>query len=1082
MYETIDPSVRATPQEQAQWLIARLNPQDIRYNIGLAIAVYAPLQHQALGFAWQRLLAAHPILRTRYSGCDDLAIPATVQLGGCELDVQALGGSDELEKQQHVQRWFDRPFDIAKGDVVRLGCFQDPEGWSVLVLSAHHIVADFTSLGLMFDELESLYLVEVEEESSGWRVAGLPFSDYRCEVQEQAVESGDQVQAEWHRYLQPVPTPLRWASHWAEGARAGASHYLTIEGTRLQGLRALASRTNASLYTVMLVSWAQAVSDITHEDEVVIGMPMSMRDDRYAQTLGSLFNVLPQRVRSSSALSERIQRARGDLHRALGLRSFDLSQALGALPIARPHGRNPLFQTTVNMLGQTLQSRWLALHMAAPDARQRWAGLDVGPWRLNQQQGQVDIALEFIDAIDALRVVIKGDDRIFSTTGLVRFTEHWLACVDGIVGETFQGRSLQPMDIDQDCNRVPGPINAVPCTHVSFESLVSWFDSRCQDHPDSPALREGAHTLDWRALQRCSLKLAQGLLDSGAQAGHRIGIYLGSGADAIIAMLAIMRIGASYVPLDPDLPIERLLRIIEQAEIDTVVCEASSPAQFDRVRRCDPSIARGGAETEELALFDFSSADARAYSVFTSGSTGAPKGIDVRQRNVVALLESMFRALDMLPGQIWSWTHAASFDLSIWEIWGALCSGGCLVVVPRAVRALPEQLWALLQDEGVNIITQTPSGLRQLVPVINSRPSLSDARHWVICGEALTGAVARDMIRDDWEVWNLYGPAETTVFASIQKVDAESAEHAVVPIGKPLDLATLYVLDETATSPAASVGEIVVGGAGVSLGYIGLESLNGERFIQDPYRSAQTAYRTGDLGYWDGQRICFVGRVDEQIKFNGYRIEPAEVERCLERLAPVKQAAVLVEQGEHPRLVALLQWHQGVEPLDERAVRTHLRQYLPDYMQPTRLLHAPSLPLNRHAKLDRSALAGLASELTALSASGVCPSAGWHRRIQDILCDVFERDQVDLDTPYFELGGNSMTLLRMHAQLEAYPEAQHLRPSDLFRLVTGRMLADELQHYGQAEERSVSSSHHRRENVLRHRRANRSVYGGAGNE
>ncbi|WP_342651076.1 amino acid adenylation domain-containing protein [Pseudomonas sp. REB1044] len=1083
MHESLNTSGHATPQEQAQWLIATLDPQDIRYTIGLAFTMFGRLQPEALQFAWERLLSAHPILSTRYPGPDARASPMCDTQARAMVDLVNTTTLDERANQALVQQWFDRPFDVIEGPIVRLGCFIRPDDTCVVVLAAHHIIADFTSLGLMLDELESLYLDEVMGDGAIWRPRSAPFSHYRREVVTGALGAGGQHQAYWHRYLASAPEPLRWSERWRTASDEGASHCLTVEGVRLQALRALAKQTQASLYTLVLVSWALAVSRATGQDEVMVGMPMSMRDDRYAHTLGSLFNVLPLRVKSSCALQERIKDARTDLHQALEHRMFDLSEALDTLGITRPLGRNPLFQTTVNMLGHVHQSRWLALQMADADAREQWAGMDIGSWPLLQQQGQVDIALEFVDAVECLRMVVKCDPRSFSRTGMTRFAEHWLQCVDELLNQARQDNASVPLASSTDINRIPGPLNSGPREAARDWSLIGWFDDQCARFSDAPALRHGDETLDYQSVQRLSVALALELLEGGPLQGARIGIYLNSGVDAIIAMLAIMRVGASYVPLDPAIPMERMTRILEQAEIGTVVADCAMPAQLNVARWCDMSCHRSSTSSQPLALFDFSSCQGRAYSVFTSGSTGVPKGIDVRHCNVVALLESMYLELDLPAGHVWTWMHAASFDLSIWEIWGALCSAGCLVVVPQSIRSNPEQLFKLLEDEKVSVITQTPSGLRQLAPVARVRPPLGHARHWVVCGEALPGAVARDFLSNEWRLWNLYGPAETTVFATIQPVDASVAAETIVPIGRPLGLASLYLLDGTTAAQPGSVAEIVIGGAGVSLGYIGLDQSNRERFIQDPYRAGGVAYRTGDLGYWDGHRLCFIGRMDEQVKFNGHRIELAEIERCLEGIDEVQQAGALIEDvAGQSRLTALVQWRRGATPLNDRALRAHLRQRLPTYMLPTRLLSVPGLPHNRHAKLDRKALAALVEQLSAVATVVAQEPSSWHQRVQRILCDIFERDPVDLDTPYFDLGGNSMTLLQIHAQLEAWPEARHLRPSDLFRLVTGRMLADELQRHGKPEIAPMTGHRSRRENVLRDRQAGRSLQRGAENE
>ncbi|MGE7992038.1 non-ribosomal peptide synthetase [Pseudomonas sp. NPDC089554] len=1040
-------ATRLTPQERAQWLMARMQPQDTRYNIGLAIRIDGDLQRQALHFAWQRLVAGHEILRTTYPG--DAGVPVAVCAPGLQAPLSFFDdpGLDDMALKASTDAWFDSPFDLAHGPCLRLGCFARGAGSQVLVLCAHHIIADFTSLGLLLDELEALYLDEIGSEAEHWRDTPMPFGDYRRQVCATADGQPSASQAHWLHYLENAPAPLEWPDHWRQGGSGVASHYLTLDGERLRGVRRWVENTGASLYAVVLATWAVAVSRACAQPQIMVGMPMSMRDSASARTLGSLFNVLPLRVCAQGSLQALIRAIRNDLHRALDHRDFDLGAALETLVLPRPEGRNPLFQTTVNLLGQAEHSRWLALQMAGADAQAGWAGLRAAPWPLAQQQGQVDIALELVDAHERLRCVIKADQRTFSASGLERFAAHWLATVDALMGAQGDVDCAAPAACEADYNSVPGPLNSLPSASAPAPTLVAWFDRQASRYPDAPALRDEAGALDYRGTQARSVKLARHLETLGVVPGDRVGVLLAPGIDALLAMLAVMRAGAAYVPLDPSLPSERLALIVRSSAIAVVVADGQLPLLDELgVRGCQVGACTHDDLTAALPLFDRSTPDTCAYSVFTSGSTGQPKGIDVAQANVVALLASMYHALQMPEQLLWSWSHAASFDLSVWEIWGALCSGGCLLVIPSSVRSRPDVLLEWLIRHQVGVITQTPSGLRQLSADFLQHSSRLVAQHWVVCGEALPGAVARQYLSDRWALWNLYGPAETTVFATLERVTPALADEAIVPIGRPLSLATVY-LREGETCPAkGTLGEIVIGGAGVSLGYVGLAQQNRERFIVDPYRQDAIAYRTGDLGYWDGERLRFAGRIDEQVKFNGYRIELGEIERCLEACAEVRQAAVLLEEVDgHMRLVALVSCHDAVAGFDEKALREYLRGKLPGYMQPTRVLPVAQLPLNRHAKLDRKAARHLLETLVPSTAAAVADVDGWRERVVAIWASVLGRPEVGLDDAFFDLGGNSMALLEVHAQLQRWPEAQHLRPSDLFRWVTPRMLANALQ-------------------------------------
>lgn len=1076
-----------TVQQHALWFLAHCSSQDVRYNIGQAMQMHGEFDVAAFGLSIRRLVARTAVLRSTFPGTHGKpGLVINDQLEAPLMRFEARNWDEQYLAEQ-IQEWYYRPFDLAVESSLRFGLFEREADEHVLVICAHHIITDFTSLGLILDQLECLYLEEVGSDTQRWFTPTRPFADYVAMEQSYFADQGKgETEAYWLKYLEQPPTALNWSRNWRQGSTAAASHYFTVESLRYRAIRELAQQRGASVFAVMLAAWAVTVAQESNSHDVVVGMPTSMRDDEFQNTIGSLFTVLPVRFRLEGSFNEVIQQARSGLFSALDHRQFELAHALEHLGVARLPERNPLFQTTVNMLGQVGQSRWVDLMMAPSTVRVPWAGLALSPWKINQQEGQVDIALEFIDAQDELRCVVKADPRCFSLAGMQTFVERFTQLIDRLLTAPERPLNMAAVESAQDYNVVPGPLNTPVRGAISAVSLVDWIDRQTARSPYLIALREQAQTLDYQALQVRSLRLAHHLTRDADMAHKRIGVALPPGIDAVVAMLSVMRAGAGYVPLDPALPEERLRRIIEQSGIDTVIGNAQTLRQRSWLAlTLDLQEVERNHRDPVPALFDNSTGNGLAYSVFTSGSTGDPKGIDVEHHNIVALLEAMYQTLDMDEALVWSWAHATSFDLSVWEIWGALCSAGTLVIAPVEMRGQPDRLLALLDSEGVNVITQTPSGLKNLLTEFLRGPALQSPRHWVICGEALPGKTARHYLSDRWAFWNLYGPAETTVFATIEKVTEALTRFAVVPLGRPLACATLYVRDRQQTPALGHQGEILIGGAGVARGYVGLAATTAERFVDDPYLPGGRAYLTGDLGYWDGERLHFCGRLDDQIKVHGHRIETGEIERCLEAHGQIRQAAVFVEtmQG-HDRLVAVVLPAEGSGPVEEQHLREHLRKWLPAYMQPTRIVTTHVIPTNRHGKLDRQAVRQqwalmqcVEHDATPSSESG---SRGdfWRARLTSIWRDVLGRNDVGLDEAFFEIGGNSLALMQVYARLQAWPEGQLLLASDLFRFPTIRALCDFLR----GDDTSLSdvpctdSATFRRQQTLRSRRRDVQVF------
>ncbi|MEN4912485.1 non-ribosomal peptide synthetase [Erwinia amylovora] len=1083
---------RLTDQQLALWFLAHSSPRDVRYNIGLAMRILGELNVEAFQLAMRRLVVHAPVLRNTFPGVGGIPEVVFNPLLTPALMHFDAHGWDEQYLARQIQEWHYRPFDLSSDCCLRFALFECAANEWVLVICAHHIIADFTCLGIILDQLECLYLDEIDSDLQCWFSPTQPFSAYVALEQSSLLEpSAGQTDAYWLEYLRHPPSALNWDPRWRHGDNSVSSHFFSIGSSRCRAISDFALASGVSVFTVMLSAWAVAVARASDHHDVVVGVPTSMRESQFRNTIGSLFTVLPVRLNTGASFNQLVRQARSDFFSALDHRRFRLSQALDALQVARIPERNPLFQTTVNMLGKTGKSRWIDLMMAPPTVKICWAGLALSHYPLHQQEGQVDIALEFVDAGEDLRCVIKADPRHFSLAGIATFTQHFTQLIDRLLTSPGleSGALTQPPQVD--FNVIPGPLNACPRGATGAVSLVEWIDRLVQIHPDRIALREQGQTLSYQLLQRRSLRLARRLTQASHQHGQRIGISLPPGIDAVVAMLAILRTGAGYVPLDPALPNERLHGIIEQSQITTVIGDAQTLRQKAwPVATLDVHTGSEDSDDAIPALFDFSTVSGLAYSVFTSGSTGTPKGIDVEHHSIVALLEAAFRALDLQNALVWSWTSAASFDLSVWEIWGALCSGGTLLVVPSHIRNQPDRLLSLLDSAGVNVVTQTPSGLKNMLTEFARRPSLASLQHWCICGEALPGETARCYLSERWDLWSFYGPAETTVFASIEKVTEELVRYAVVPLGRPLDCATLYIMQQQQACAPGQHGEIIVGGSGVSRGYVGLKALTAERFIDDPYMPGKHAYRSGDSGYWDGERVHFCGRLDDQVKVHGHRVELGEIERCLETHAQVRQAAVFLETvAGLERLAAVTKpVENGAQPT-ELNLREHLRKWLPSYMHPTRFVSTPAIPVNRHGKLDREAVRRQWAVAQPTSADvpprTVTPGRGdcWRVRLASIWRDVLGKNDICPDDAFFEIGGTSVALMQIHARLQQWPEGRQLLASDLFRFPTIRALGAFLQGDTVSPlEGSVSYCDNRRRHTLNQRRRKPDASGSQGGQ
>jgi amino acid adenylation domain-containing protein len=509
----------------------------------------------------------------------------------------------------------------------------------------------------------------------------------------------------------------------------------------------------------------------------------------------------------------------------------------------------------------------------------------------------------------------------------------------------------------------------------------------------------------------------------GVGRGTLVGVCLDRSIDLIAALIAVLKAGAAYVPLDPDCPTDRIRTMIDDARPPVVIASAETLAHFGSSSARIVALERDRAAIEAEAVSNLglaSSTDDLAYVIFTSGSTGRPKGVTVSHGNVSRLFSATDRWFHFGPDDVWTLFHSFAFDFSVWEIWGALLYGGRLVVVPHGVSRSPDAFLELLEREHVTVLNQTPSAFRQLIEAdrVAGGSGLS-LRYVVFGGEALDLAALRPWVERHGDAQpmliNMYGITETTVHVTYRRVlEADVRGGSRSPIGGQIPDLELYLLAPGSVElvPVGVAGEICVGGAGVAPGYLNRAELTAERFVQNPFGEGRL-YRSGDLARRraDGD-LDYLGRIDHQVKIRGFRIELGEIESVLLDHPAVREAAVIIAQtnGGEPRLAAYVVTHvdRGV-PADLLA---HLRLRLPDYMVPAAFVFLDKLPINENGKLDRRRLPAPGA-ISAASHDPVAPRTATEQALAAIWQEVLELSYVGVDDSFFDLGGHSMLAVKI---------------------------------------------------------------------
>ncbi|WHS62767.1 amino acid adenylation domain-containing protein [Pseudomonas sp. G2-4] len=601
-----------------------------------------------------------------------------------------------------------------------------------------------------------------------------------------------------------------------------------------------------------------------------------------------------------------------------------------------------------------------------------------------------------------------------------------------------------------------GSVTPAPAPLTPGVLLHEIFTARAREFPERTAVSDATRSLSYAQLDATSSQLAARLRQEGVKNGMLVGMCLPRGVDLVISLLGILKAGGAYVPVDPQYPGKRVEHIVRDSGLSLMIGELADLPQSASVRVLSLVELLAGPALEPLCDNERRNPDeAAAYVIYTSGSTGEPKGVLVAHGNVSRLLESTQRSFAFTEHDVWSMFHSIGFDFSVWEIWGALAHGAHVAVVPYAVSRSPGDTHQWLADQGVTVLSQTPSAFRGLDDADRSAHAPLALRYVVFGGEALPATVLRPWVARHGDskpaLVNMYGITEATVHTTFKRVLGQDLEStAMVSIGAPLDGWRLHLLDaDQRPVSQGTVGELYIEGAGVALGYLNRPALSAERFVQLPETSSR-AYRTGDLAVLgDDGEYHYAGRCDEQLKVRGFRIEPGEVEACLQTSPAVAAAHVVGhDYGDGDwRLLCYVVPTQGVEAWSEQTrseVAALVTANLPDYMRPSAYIALAELPVTAHGKIDKNRLPSpdsVPSTVQHLREPGLTEQEQF---VLKVWSDDIGLKNIGVNDDFFDFGGTSLALIRSLSTLKAHYRI-NLDPGALADGATAKVLANCIQ-------------------------------------
>ncbi len=1029
--------------QQRLWFLDRMQPGNTQYNLMVPLRLTGPLDVAAMRDAIDAIPRRHEALRIRIRAVDgNPRAELTEQIGNLvrTADVSHLPAEERLSAARSlVISQAQTPFDLATGPLMTgLLVHLSPDD-HIVAICMHHIASDGWSLNVAVQELCAVYDATVAGLPSPLPPLTLQYIDFAAWQREQ-INAGTLVRqiAYWQRELADAPVLLELPTDRPRPAiqtYRGARRKHRMDGRQLAAIKAFSRAHDATLYMTLLAAWQVLLHRYSGQDDVLVGSPLANRDDAaFEAVIGCFVNHVMMRGRlgGNPTFRDYLARTAKVVLDAFDHRTVPFDRIVEAVKPERSTSHSPIMQVTF-----TLQT--FPIGSAQP------TGLHAEYMEVFEEgtdTARFDITLEIDENGDGLRMIYEYATDLFDDATITRMHEQYLELLVHVVERPELRLSEIPLLTDTDRRTLLDVVNDTAFEHDRSACLHTLVTAMASAVPDAMAVQASDTSLTYRQLDRRSNQMAQLLRDRGVKDRDLVGVCLDRIADLPVALLAVLKAGAAYVPIDPAHPAERLVYTLTDATVSCVITESrfaplvsSANAPLLLVDGDNGSIM---AQSAEAPHTDVGPRDL-AYVIYTSGSTGRPKGVEVEHRNVVNFLRCMEREPGFGSDDVLLAVTTPSFDIAGLELLLPLITGASSVIASREEVLDGEQLIRLLQSCRATVMQATPATWRLMLDA--GWTGKADLR--VLCGgEAMPRDLARDLLARTSVIWNMYGPTETTIWSTTHRVTDAALD---IPIGHPIGNTTVYVLDaEGQPSPIGVAGELCIGGEGVARGYRQRPELTAEKFVRVVLqgRAPERVYRTGDVVRWRSDlSLEFVGRRDHQVKLRGYRIELGEIESVLVEHISVRRAVVIVREDApgDQRLVAYVVPAVESQPLQFDEVRTLLRSRLPEYMVPSMLVPLSELPLTPNGKIDRKALPAPTSRGPVI-ASGIAAGVDVvmtepQRRVAAIWREVLRVEQIGVEDNFFDRGGHSLLVVKVHAALRREFQRE-LTLVDLFQHTT----------------------------------------------
>ena len=1018
--------------QQRLWFLDKLLPDNAYYNMSSIVSLSGAVDLDALRRSLHALVDRHESLRTTFAVVDEVTVQVIAEVVDVQLPIVDLRTSSPAHREDQVRQIaaVERAtsFDLTRGPLLRATVIRLGDEGDLLLLTLHHIVSDGWSMQVFFRELAAVYdalSTGCEPELPSLAVQYADFAVWQRQwLQERVLE---QQLAYWRTQLAGAPAWLSLPTDRARPAAAilqGRTRLVRWSPERTASIRALAHQEASTVFLVLLAAFTTVLSRYSGQDDMVVGTPVANRVATETEPLiGFFVNTLALRTSLSGdpTFVELLGRVRAAAAGAFANQDLPFERVVAELMSERHLNRAPLFQVMLAVQSDSQEPAGGAEADSEPDEQGHPS------WHAKTGTAKFDLTLSLRDRGQDISGWLEYASDLFDPPTIDRLLDHLGRVIDQVVVTPRVRLSQLTWLSTAEHAGLVDEWNDTATNYPRQKPVHSLFEDRAAASPLGIAAIYGDVAITYRELNARANRLARRLRAHGAGRDALVAVLLPPSTEMLVALLAILKAGAAYVPLDPADPPERLRFMLEDAEARVLVTEATGPPggvvadDGNAVVRLEPdTVSTDGPEDRNLDLVVAPSD--LAYVIYTSGSTGEPKGVAIEHRSIVRLVRDT-DYLNFDEQGVFAQMSHPSFDAATFEIWGALLSGSTIIGIPKSVALSPRELAGVIERRQITTLFITTALFNHVAR--EAPDAFSGLRTLLTGGEANDPSAMKRVLEHSRpeRLLHVYGPTESTTFATWHNVSRVSEGETNVPIGRPVANTRAYVLGEQRELlPIGAPGELYLGGDGIARGYWRRPELTSEQFVADPFGGGQAArlYRTGDLvRYRSDGALIFLGRRDNQVKIRGFRIELGEIESVLREQPHVADAVVLPRddvEGDK-RLVAWLVARDAAEELPGHIVLSaHVHERLPAWMIPARFIWVDELPLTPSGKVDRRLLADMPGQ-EAAHGPIEAPATATERTIAAIWRELLGLEEVGASAGFFEIGGHSLLAAQVIARV-----------------------------------------------------------------